>query len=112
MKKVDAIIRPEQLDDVYNALLEAGITGMTLSDVRGVGQQKGERQIYRGTEYAIDFTPKVKLEIILMPHQLDACVEALANAARTGVIGDGKIIVYNIDNVMRIRTGEEGEEAM
>ncbi len=112
MKKIEAIIRPEQLDDVRYALVEIGISGMTVSDVKGFGQQKGLTQVYRGTEYPIEFLPKVKIEIIITPEQLEDCVEAIANAARTGVIGDGKIIVSNIENVMRIRTGEEAEESM
>ncbi len=112
MKKIEAIIKPFKLDEVREALSDIGITGMTSTEVKGFGRQKGHTELYRGAEYVIDFLPKVKIEIVIQSDKLDACLEAITNAARTGKIGDGKIFVSTIERVIRIRTGEEGEEAI
>ncbi|MGB3725251.1 MAG: P-II family nitrogen regulator [Glaciecola sp.] len=112
MKKIDAIIKPFKLDDVRSALSEAGITGLTVTEVKGFGRQKGHTETYRGAEYNIDFLPKMKLEIALMDDQVDRCIEILTNTARTGKIGDGKIFVTDLERVIRIRTGEENDEAI
>jgi nitrogen regulatory protein PII len=112
MKKVDAIIKPFKLDDVREALSAVGITGMTATEVKGFGRQKGHTELYRGAEYVVDFLPKVKVEIVIKDEQLDACIEAITHAARTGKIGDGKIFVASVDRVVRIRTGEEDESAI
>lgn len=112
MKKIEAIIKPFKLDDVRVALSEIGITGMTSTEVKGFGRQKGHTELYRGAEYVIDFLPKVKIEIVVKNDQLDACLDAITTAARTGKIGDGKIFVSSVERVIRIRTGEEGEEAI
>lgn len=112
MKKVDAIIKPFKLDDVRTALTEIGITGMTATEVKGFGRQKGHTELYRGAEYVVDFIPKVKLELVINDDQLEACVEAITQAARTGKIGDGKIFVYNVEKILRIRTGEKDGEAI
>jgi nitrogen regulatory protein P-II 1 len=112
MKKVDAIIKPFKLDDVREALSAAGITGMTATEVKGFGRQKGHTELYRGAEYVVDFLPKVKIEVVIKDDQLDACIEAVTNAARTGKIGDGKIFVTPVERVVRIRTGEEDESAI
>ena len=112
MKKVEAIIKPFKLDDVRSALMDVGISGMTASEVKGFGRQKGHTELYRGAEYAVDFLPKVKLEIIVADEQVDACIDAILTAARTGKIGDGKIFVTPLERIIRIRTGEEGEEAV
>ena len=112
MKKIDAIIKPFKLDDVRSALSEAGITGLTVTEVKGFGRQKGHTETYRGAEYNIDFLPKMKLEIALMDDQVDRCIEILTNTARTGKIGDGKIFVTELERVIRIRTGEENDEAI
>jgi nitrogen regulatory protein P-II 1 len=112
MKKVDAIIKPFKLDDVRQALSDMGITGMTATEVKGFGRQKGHTELYRGAEYIIDFLPKVKIEIVVQEDQVDACIEAITSAARTGKIGDGKIFVTPVENVIRIRTGETGVEAI
>lgn len=112
MKKIEAIIKPFKLDDVREALSQIGITGMTAIEVKGFGRQKGHTELYRGAEYVIDFLPKVMIQIVIREEQLDACLEAITNAARTGKIGDGKIFVSDIDRVIRIRTGEEGDEAI
>lgn len=112
MKKIEAIIKPFKLDDVREALSEIGITGMTAIEVKGFGRQKGHTELYRGAEYVIDFLPKVKIEIVVKDSQLDSCIEAITNAARTGKIGDGKIFVGNVERVIRIRTGEEGDDAI
>lgn len=112
MKKVDAIIKPFKLDDVREALSAVGITGMTATEVKGFGRQKGHTELYRGAEYVVDFLPKVKIEIVVNDYQLEQCLEAITGAARTGKIGDGKIFVYPVDKVIRIRTGEEDEEAV
>jgi nitrogen regulatory protein P-II 1 len=112
MKKVEAIVKPFRLDDVREALSELGITGMTATEVKGFGRQKGHTELYRGAEYVIDFLPKVKIELVISDDMLDKCIETITNAARTGKIGDGKIFVSEIQHVVRIRTGEEGEEAL
>jgi len=112
MKKVEAIIKPFKLDDVREALSVAGITGMTAIEVKGFGRQKGHTELYRGAEYVVDFLPKVKIELVLADAQVDACLEAITSAARTGKIGDGKIFVSDVHRVVRIRTGEEDEAAI
>ena len=112
MKKVEAIIKPFKLEDVREALSEVGITGMTATEVKGFGRQKGHTELYRGAEYVVDFLPKVKLEVVVNSEQVQACIDAITNAARTGKIGDGKIFVTSVEQVIRIRTGEEGEAAI
>jgi nitrogen regulatory protein P-II 1 len=112
MKKVEAIIKPFKLDDVREALSAAGITGMTAIEVKGFGRQKGHTELYRGAEYVVDFLPKVKIELVVSNDQLEASVEAITKAARTGKIGDGKIFVTDVARVVRIRTGEEDEAAI
>ncbi len=112
MKKLEAIIRPHLLDAVKNALHEIGVVGMTVSEVRGFGRQKGHTETYRGTEYRVDFLPKVKIEVALPDATLEAAVEAITRTARTGKFGDGKIFITTLDDVLRIRTGESGEQAL
>ena len=112
MKKIEAIIRHFKVEEVKAALVAADIHGMTVSEARGFGRQKGHKETYRGAEYTIDFVPKVKLEIIVADPEVDAAVNAIVEAARTGNVGDGKIFVTNIDQTIRIRTGETGEEAL
>jgi nitrogen regulatory protein P-II 1 len=112
VKKVDAIIKPFKLDDVREALSAVGITGMTATEVKGFGRQKGHTELYRGAEYVVDFLPKIKVEVVIKENQLDACIEAITGAARTGKIGDGKIFVSSVERVVRIRTGEEDEAAI
>ena len=112
MKKVEAIIQPYKLDDVKNALAEMGVTGMTVSEVRGHGRQKGHTEVYRGREYTVDLLPKVKVEIILPDQIADEAVDCLIKAAHTGKIGDGKVFISSIDEVFRIRSGEKGEQAL
>ncbi len=112
MKKIEAIIKPFKLDDVREALADVGITGMTVSEVKGFGRQKGHTELYRGAEYMVDFLPKVKLEIVVTADVAEQCVETIIQTAQTGKIGDGKIFVTNIDRVIRIRTGEEDEESI
>ena len=112
MKKVDAIIKPFKLDDVREALSAVGISGMTATEVKGFGRQKGHTELYRGAEYVVDFLPKLKLELVIKEDQLDECIDAIVNAARTGKIGDGKIFVTSVEKVVRIRTGEEDESAI
>jgi len=112
MKKIEAIIKPFKLDDVREALSEIGVTGMTVTEVKGFGRQKGHTELYRGAEYVVDFLPKVKLELVVKEDQLERSIEAISNAARTGKIGDGKIFVYAVEQVIRIRTGETGPEAI
>ena len=112
MKKIEAIIKPFKLDDVREALSEIGVTGMTAIEVKGFGRQKGHTELYRGAEYVIDFLPKVKIEIVIKDDQLDRCIEAISKSARTGKIGDGKIFVSTVERVIRIRTGEQGDEAI
>ena len=112
MKKIDVIIKPFKLDDVREALSEIGVTGMTATEVKGFGRQKGHTELYRGAEYVIDFLPKVKLEIVVQEEILDRCLEVITDAARTGKIGDGKIFVSAVEKVVRIRTGEEDRDAI
>ncbi len=112
MKKIEAIIKPFKLDDVKEALNEIGIQGMTISEVKGYGRQKGHKEIYRGAEYVVDFIPKVKIEIVLDSDIADQAVETIRKAANTGKIGDGKIFVFSVDQVMRMRTGETGKDAI
>ena len=112
MKKIEAIIKPFKLDDVREALSEIGVQGITATEVKGFGRQKGHTELYRGAEYIVDFIPKVKLEIILEDERLDQCLETITNAARTGKIGDGKIFVSTIDESIRIRTAEKGDESL
>ena len=112
MKKIEAIIKPFKLDDVKDALDEIGIKGMTISEVKGYGRQKGHQEIYRGAEYVVDFIPKVKLEIIVEAEQAAQAVEKIRESACTGKIGDGKIFVFPIEEVIRVRTGERGKEAI
>ncbi|MFC1236085.1 nitrogen regulatory protein P-II [Vibrio sp. DW001] len=112
MKKIEAIIKPFKLDDVREALAEVGITGMTVSEVKGFGRQKGHTELYRGAEYVVDFLPKVKLEIVVTSDVVDQCIDTIIETAQTGKIGDGKIFVTNVDRVVRIRTGEEDEDAI
>jgi nitrogen regulatory protein PII len=112
MKKIDAIIKPFKLEEVKDALGEVGIEGMTVTEVKGFGRQKGHTEIYRGSEYTVDFLPKIKLEIVVADHQLDAAVAAILKAARTGKIGDGKIFVTAVEEAVRIRTEEKGQAAV
>ena len=112
MKKIEAIIKPFKLDDVREALSEIGVTGMTATEVKGFGRQKGHTELYRGAEYVVDFLPKVKIETIVADDQVDRCVEVITEAARTGKIGDGKIFVSTIEAAVRIRTGETDNDAL
>ncbi len=112
MKKIEMIIKPFKLDDVKDALNDIGITGMTISEVKGYGRQKGHTEIYRGAEYIVDFIPKIKIEIVIDAGQVDLVVETIRKAANTGKIGDGKIFVLPIERVIRVRTGEEGRDAV
>ena len=112
MKMVTAIIKPFKLDDVREALSEVGVTGITATEVKGFGRQKGHTELYRGAEYVVDFLPKIKLEVAVTNDQVDRVVEAIAGAATSGKIGDGKIFVYDLERVMRIRTGELDGDAL
>ena len=112
MKKIEAMIKPFKLDDVRESLSEIGISGMTITEVRGFGRQKGHTELYRGAEYMVDFLPKVKLEVVVPDELVDQCIESIIETAQTGKIGDGKIFVYNVERAIRIRTGEENEEAI
>ncbi|WP_456323965.1 P-II family nitrogen regulator [Hydrogenimonas sp.] len=112
MKKIEAIIKPFKLEDVKEALAEAGITGMTVSEVKGYGRQAGHTELYRGAEYVVDFIPKIKIEVVVSQKDVENAVQAIVESARTGKIGDGKIFVTDIERVIRIRTGEEDEEAI
>ena len=112
MKLVTAVIKPFRLDDVRDALSRIGIQGMTVTEVKGFGRQKGHTELYRGAEYVVDFLPKVKLEVAISKELVDQTLEAISEAARTGKIGDGKIFVYGIEQVIRIRTGETGPDAL
>ena len=112
MKKVEAIIKPFKLDEVKEALHEIGVQGITVTEAKGFGRQKGHTELYRGAEYVVDFLPKVKIEIVLMPEQVEPAVEAILKAARTGRIGDGKIFVLDVEEAVRIRTGEKGQDAI
>jgi nitrogen regulatory protein P-II 1 len=112
MKKIEAVIKPFKLDDVKEALNELGVVGMTVTEVRGFGRQKGHTELYRGSEYTIDFLPKVKVEVVVPDNLVDKVVSAICNAARTGSIGDGKVFVIPLGEAIRIRTGEKGEAAI
>ncbi|OQX11057.1 MAG: transcriptional regulator [Thiothrix lacustris] len=112
MKLIQAIIKPFKLDDVREALTEIGVTGMTATEVKGFGRQKGHTELYRGAEYVVDFLPKVKLEIVVKEEDVDAAIEAIQKAAHTGKIGDGKIFVLAVEQSIRIRTGESGRDAV
>ena len=112
MKQITAIIKPFKLDEVREALADVGVTGLTVTEVKGFGRQKGHTELYRGAEYVVDFLPKVKVEAIVDDGTLDAAMDAIIKAARTGKIGDGKIFVQNIEQVVRIRTGETGPDAV
>ncbi len=112
MKLVTAIIKPFKLDDVRDALSEIGVQGMTVTEVKGFGRQKGHTELYRGAEYVVDFVPKVKLEVATSADRLESVIEAIISASHTGNLGDGKIFVYDLDHAVRIRTGEQGEDAL
>ena len=112
MKKIEAVIKPFKLDEVREALSEVGVTGLTVTEVKGFGRQKGHTELYRGAEYVVDFLPKVKVEVILADTLVERAIEAIIGAARTGKIGDGKIFVTTVEQVVRIRTGESGEAAV
>lgn len=112
MKKIEAIIKPFKLDDVREALGEIGVSGMTVSEVKGFGRQKGHTELYRGAEYMVDFLPKVKLEIVIANENVERCVNTILETAQTGKIGDGKIFITDVERVIRIRTGEEDDEAI
>ncbi|MBL4940411.1 MAG: nitrogen regulatory protein P-II [Colwellia sp.] len=112
MKKIEAIIKPFKLDDVREALGEIGVTGMTVSEVKGFGRQKGHTELYRGAEYMVDFLPKVKLEIVIATEDVERCVNAILETAQTGKIGDGKIFITDVERIIRIRTGEENQAAI
>jgi len=112
MKKIEAIIKPFKLEEVKDALGELGIEGMTVSEVKGFGRQKGHTEIYRGSEYTVDFLPKIKLDIVVADNRVDAAVAAIVKAAKTGKIGDGKVFISKVDEAIRIRTDEKGEQAV
>ena len=112
MKKIDAVLKPFKLDEVREALSEIGVSGLTVTEVKGFGRQKGHTELYRGAEYVVDFLPKVKIEIVVADNMLDQAIEAIIKAARTGKIGDGKIFVTSVEQVVRIRTGETNEAAI
>ena len=112
MKQITAIIKPFKLEEVREALAECGVTGLTVTEVKGFGRQKGHTELYRGAEYVVDFLPKVKVEVVVNSADVDRCVDAIVLAARTGKIGDGKIFVTAVERVIRIRTGETGESAV
>jgi len=112
VKKMEAIVKPHKLDDVKSALTQVGIQGLTVSEVRGFGRQKGHKEQYRGAEYTVDLVPKVKIEVVVADGSVQQVVDAITKAARTGEIGDGKIFVSNLEQVVRIRTGEKGEQAV
>lgn len=112
MKKIEAIIKPFKLEDVKDAMVEIGVTGMTVSEVKGYGRQQGHTELYRGAEYVVDFLPKIKIEVIVGNDDADKVVDTIMNAAKTGKIGDGKIFVYDVAKTVRVRTGETNEEAI
>ncbi|MGK9368910.1 P-II family nitrogen regulator [Melioribacter sp. Ez-97] len=112
MKKIEAIIRPHKLDEVQEALSDAGFQGLTVSEVRGYGRQKGHKEVYRGTEYNINFVPKVKIEMICTDDRLEKAIDIIMKTAKTGEVGDGKIFIYDLKDAIRIRTGESGEAAL
>lgn len=112
MKKIEAIVKPFKLDDIREALADQGITGMTVTEVKGFGRQKGHTELYRGAEYMVDFLPKVKIEIVVSDEIVEMCIDTIMKTAQTGKIGDGKIFVYDVEQVIRIRTGEMDEAAI
>jgi nitrogen regulatory protein PII len=112
MKKIEAIIRPFKLEEVKEALVEEGIRGLTISEVRGYGRQKGHTETYRGSEYRIEFVPKIKMEVVVEDSKVEKIVDAILKTAKTGQVGDGKIFIYNVEDVVRIRTGESGKDAL
>jgi nitrogen regulatory protein P-II 1 len=112
MKKIDAVVKPFKLDEVREALSEIGVSGLTVTEVKGFGRQKGHTELYRGAEYVVDFLPKVKIEIVVADNMVEQALEAIVKAARTGKIGDGKIFVSSVEQVVRIRTGETNESAI
>ena len=112
MKQITAIVKPFKLEDVREALAEVGVTGLTVTEVKGFGRQKGHTELYRGAEYVVDFLPKMKVEVVVNEADVERCIEAIVSSARTGKIGDGKIFVTNVERVVRIRTGEEDEAAV
>jgi nitrogen regulatory protein P-II 1 len=112
MKKIEAIIRPFKLEEVKEALVEEGIRGLTISEVRGYGRQKGHTETYRGSEYRIEFVPKIKIEVFIEDSKVEKIVDAILKTAKTGQVGDGKIFIYNVEDVVRIRTGESGKDAL
>ena len=112
MKQITAIVKPFKLDDVREALAEVGVTGLTVTEVKGFGRQKGHTELYRGAEYVVDFLPKIKIEVVVNTADVERCVDAIVAAARTGKIGDGKIFVTAVERIVRIRTGEENESAI
>ena len=112
MKLIVAVIKPFKLDEVREALSELGVSGITVTEVKGFGRQKGHTELYRGAEYVVDFLPKIKLEVAIVEEQVEAAVEAISKAAHTGKIGDGKIFVYSLDQAIRIRTGQTGKDAI
>jgi nitrogen regulatory protein PII len=112
MKKIEAVLKPFKLDEVREALSEVGVTGLTVTEVKGFGRQKGHTELYRGAEYVVDFLPKVKVEVIVAEKDVQPCIDAVIKAARTGKIGDGKIFVTSVEQVVRIRTGETNEAAI
>ena len=112
MRKIEAIVKPFKLDEVREALSEVGVTGLTVTEVKGFGRQKGHTELYRGAEYVVDFLPKVKIEVVVTENQVEPAIEAIVKAARTGKIGDGKIFVFDLEKVIRIRTGETDAAAL
>jgi len=112
VKKIEAIIRPFKLEEVKEALVEEGIRGLTISEVRGYGRQKGHTETYRGSEYRIEFVPKIKIEVVVEDSKVEKIVDAILNTGKTGQVGDGKIFIYNVEDVVRIRTGESGKDAL
>jgi nitrogen regulatory protein P-II 1 len=112
LKKIEAIIRPFKLEEVKEALVEAGVRGLTISEVRGYGRQKGHTETYRGSEYRIEFVPKLKIEVVAESKKVDNIVDAILKSAKTGQVGDGKIFIYDVNEVIRIRTDESGEQAL
>jgi len=112
MKKIEAIIKPFKLDDVREGLSSIGVSGLTMTEVKGFGRQKGHQELYRGAEYQVDFLPKIKLEVVVTDDIVERAIETISEMAKTGKIGDGKIFVYDVERTVRIRTGEEGEDAL
>lgn len=112
MKKIEAIIRPFKLEEVKEALIEEGIRGLTISEVRGYGRQKGHTETYRGSEYRIEFVPKIKIEVVVEDSKVEKVVDAILKTAKSGQVGDGKIFIYNVEDAVRIRTGESGKDAL